>query len=626
MATNDTKMFTVDKFLGINEAADGETELKMGEASRMENFFITDGFNLSLRPGVQRVDFDQERTPAPILGSWSGYIGSTEYLLLCDFLEDTDRLFLYKVDLTQSDEHILVCAQEGALGLTSAEEPLLKIFSFAGTLYVMSREKTVSWQGTSFVEETPYVPLVITGAEPGGGGTSLENLNLLSAFRRVEYSGDGTSTDYVLPQEAVSVTKVVVDNVEQSNAGSFSAETHTFTFTEPPISGVANVEFTYSIDQETAEANRLQILRCPLLEAYNGSTDTRLFVAGDGTNICYYSGVTQDGDPSATYFPAMNEVAVDMSSSPVTGLVRHYSKLLVFKPDGAFTITYEAVTLTDGSTVAGFYLRSSNREVGNEVLGQVQTVNNYPRTLTKNGIYEWRITSSFYRDERYANRISAKVEDSLKVADIRNIVACDDSFHKTYYLFLNDESGTVLVNRYDLNKEGIWCTYTGELFRNVQAAFVSGGKLTIIGQQEAFWLDDSVSVDAPLTPGAGSTAIPALWESGYMAFGADFRRKYSSYIYVSLLPETNSKVTVTASTDKREVYTEKTAQSDMFSFEDLNFENFTFSLDSAPKIQRIRLKVKKFVYYKLIFRVTEYGSRATILGFDQQVRFSSMVK
>lgn len=626
MASSDTKMFTVDKFLGINEAADGETELKMGEASRMENFFVTDGFNLTLRPGIQRVDFDQERTPAPILGSWAGYIGSTEYLLLCDFLEGTDRLFLYKADLTQVDEHTLICAQQGALGLTSAEDPMLKIFSFAGKLYVMSREKTVSWQGETFVEETPYVPLVITGASPSGGGTSLENLNLLSPFRRVEYSGDGSSTAYVLPEEAVSVSKVVVDNVVQSDPGTFSADTHTFTFTSAPISGVANVEITYSIADATAEKNRLQILRCPLLEAYNGSTDTRLFVAGDGTNICYYSGVTQSGDPCATYFPAMNEVAVDMSSSPITGLVRHYSKLLVFKPDGAFTITYEAVTLTDGSTVAGFYLRSANREIGNEVLGQVQTVNNYPRTLTKNGIYEWRITSSFYQDERYANRISAKVEDSLKKVDIRNIVACDDTFHKTYYLFLNDEAGTVLVNRYALNKEGVWLTYTGELFRNVRSAFVSGGNMTIIGRQEAFWLDDSVSVDAPASIGGDSTAIPAVWESGYMAFGADFRRKYSSYIYVSLLPESNSRVTITASTDKRETYTEKSAYSDMFSFEDLNFENFTFALDSAPKIQRIRLKVKKFVYYKLIFRVTEYGSRATILGFDQQVRFSSMAK
>ena len=69
-----TKMFTVDKFLGINEAADGFTELKMGQASEMKNFLITDGFNLKIRPGVKRMDFHQVRNPAPMLASLAGFI------------------------------------------------------------------------------------------------------------------------------------------------------------------------------------------------------------------------------------------------------------------------------------------------------------------------------------------------------------------------------------------------------------------------------------------------------------------------------------------------------------------------------------------------------------------------
>lgn len=623
MASNDTKMFTVDKFTGVNEAVDGETELKMGEASRMRNFQVTDSLNLSLRPGIRRVDFSQTRTPAPILGSWAGHIGSSEYLCLCDFLDGKDRLFLYRAT---PDGYSLTCAQEEALGLTSAVDHLVKIFSFSGKLYVMSRAKTVSYQSGAFQEEVPYVPLVITGASPAGGGTTFENANLLSAQRRVEYSADGTSTEYVLPDEAVSVVKVVVDNQVATSAGEFSATAHTFTFTQAPTAGVANVEITYAILAATAGANRLQILRCPLTEAYNGSTDTRLFVAGDGTNICYYSGVTQDGTPCPVYFPALNEVAVDMSSSPVTGLTRHYSKLLVFKPDGAFTISYEPVTLTDGQTVAGFFLRSANRELGNDVLGQVQTVNNYPRTITKDGIFEWRITSSYYQDERYAKRISDRVKYTLQNADTNAIVACDDTFHKTYYLFLNDDDGTVLVNRYDATRDGVWFLYTGPLFSGVKNAFMSGGKLVFIAATEAFYLDDLATMDAPTTAGGTPTPIKALWESGYMSFGADFRRKYSSYIYISIRPEGNSTLAVTAATDRRETYMEKSLHSDVFSFENMNFDTFTFNLNQAPNIQRIRLKIKKFVYYKLIFRIEVPGSQATVLGFDQQVRFSSMVK
>lgn len=70
-----TKIYTVDKFLGINEAADGDTELKMGEASRMENFLITDAYNLALRPGIQRADFAAERTPPPF---WEAGQGGSE--------------------------------------------------------------------------------------------------------------------------------------------------------------------------------------------------------------------------------------------------------------------------------------------------------------------------------------------------------------------------------------------------------------------------------------------------------------------------------------------------------------------------------------------------------------------
>ena len=76
-AQSGTKMFTVDKFLGINESADGLTELGMGEASAMENFFITDAYNLSVRPGIQRID-GKTRTPAKILATWAGHIGEEE--------------------------------------------------------------------------------------------------------------------------------------------------------------------------------------------------------------------------------------------------------------------------------------------------------------------------------------------------------------------------------------------------------------------------------------------------------------------------------------------------------------------------------------------------------------------
>lgn len=625
-AQTGTKMFTVDKFLGINESGDGDTELKLGEASRMVNFTITDAYNLSLRPGVRRLDFAAQRSPAAILAAWAGFLNTEDFLVICDFTEGRDRLFVYRK--TELEAHELVHQQEGALGLKTAENAMVNIFTFNGFLYVVSAEKIVVYESGEFVEKLPYVPLVIAGAMPSGGGTTLENINLLTGLRRMTFSADGTATAYFLPEEAVRVTAVTIDNTAYipDEAGTFDTKTHSYNFLSAPSKGVGNVEIVYDTDPISAEAARMQILSCKLHEEYNGSTDTRLFVAGNGTNMCYYTGVTQEGEPTAMYFPAMNEVAVDMSGSAITGLVRHYSKLLVFKPDGTHSISYEPVTLTDGNTIAGFFLRPMNKEIGNEILGHVQTVNNYPRTVTKNGLYEWRITSSYYKDERYAKRISDMVGSSFSRADIQKIVTCDDDFKKNYYVFLNDADGTVLVNRYDLNKGDCWCIYKSNMFRNVRFAMVHGGTMVFCNETEAFRLEDDLVYDDAEIPGGEALPIAAEWESGFHAFGADFRRKYSSEIYVSILPEAKSRIVVTAETDKRTDYLEKVIESSTFQWSNANFIDWTFNTSDQPTINRVRLKVKKFIYYKLIFRIDEPGTQGTILGFDQKIRFASMAK
>ena len=624
-----TKMFTVDKFLGINEAADGFTELKMGQASEMKNFLITDGFNLKIRPGVKRMDFNQVRNPAPILASWAGFISedsTQEHLLVVDFADGTDRIWIYTKN--EVGGYTTQYRQDGALGLTSAEDAMVKIFTFGGKLWIMSRGNIVSYQSGAFVVEEPYVPLVIAGASPSGGGTIIEGINMLSSLRRIDFSADGEAVAYVLPEEARSVEKIIIDNVERTAAdvGAYDMGTHTFTFKEAPEKGVGNVEFTYNTYAPDTVKSRLKIVGMPLVEAYNGSTDTRLFVGGKG-NVCYYTGVTQSGEATPLYFPAMNEAVIDMTGASVTGIVRHYSKLLVFTRDGTYTLSYEPVTTEDGTTTAGFYLRSANREFGNDVVGQVRTVNNYPRTITQNGIYEWRITSSYYQDERYAQRVSDLVQRSLRNApDIHRFVTCDNDFEKTYYVFLNDEFGTVLVDRYNLAKDDIWCVYQGDIFKGVTNAFVFDGNVFFTNGTEVFCFSTSATKDAPADPDGEPTGIKALWESGFMDYGADFRRKFNSDIYLSVLPQANSELVVTAETDRRSEYTEKTITTNLFDFSNFSFANLTFDTNNTPKIHKIRLKAKKFVYYKLVFRVDSDGATATVLSFDQKVRFGSMAK
>jgi hypothetical protein len=120
--------------------------------------------------------------------------------------------------------------------------------------------------------------------------------------------------------------------------------------------------------------------------------------------------------------------------------------------------------------------------------------------------------------------------------------------------------------------------------------------------------------------------IKAKWESGFMHFGADFRRKYSSEIYISVQPQSNSQIIVTAETDKRSDYLEKVVENDVFQWSNVDFSTWDFNTNDRPTIERVRLKVKKFVYYKLIFRIDKPGAQGTILSVDQKIRFASMAK
>jgi hypothetical protein len=619
---NSTKVFTVDKFRGLNEAADGFTELKMGEASRIENFDITDGLNLKTRAGVRRgIAADERYSVLEILGMWSGMLDGEDTLILSVYMYDNRqstsdvRLRAYRIE----DGGFVLHHDFNTNVLTRQRT---KLFQFGGIVYAIVGETFCKYDPDSgFASVTPYAPRVLIGTDPAsGGGTTLENINLITSERRVEYNADGQTTAYKLPAEAFSITAIWVDNIRFDSdgdpsgdhaLGKYDVNTSTFTFNNAPQKGVGNVVIQYWADDSSAKENREKILGCKLAESYNGSADTRLFVAGNGTNICYYTGLTDAGAPDPTYFPAMNEIRVDMDSSEITGLVRHYTKLLVFTRAGAYTITYEPLTLEGGDTVAGFYLRSANRDFGNEVMGQVQTVDNYPRTVTRGGIFEWKITSSFYRDERNAKRISQRVDKTFKKAAVENVVTCDDNYNKNYLVFLNDSEGTVLVNRYGIGGEELWTVYKGALFRSIRGAGMCGTVMYMVSEKDVFVFDRDALTDAPETNGGEETAIEAVWESGFHHFGADFRRKYSSILYVSMLAEENSELILTAETDKRDDYLEKTV---------------AWEPNDTPQIKRIRLKTKKFVYYKLKMRVGTKGKRATVLGYDQQVRFASMAK
>lgn len=589
VVNDNSKMFQIQRFLGLNENMDGDTQLKLGEASNIENFKVTQQYHLQGRPGTRAI----KTFEGSVRGLWSGYVAGRECMLCA------------------ADGAVWDLSNETARRIGDIYDDETTFFGFNGKVYILNGHEYLFWDGEGYVDVVQgYVPLVATAVSPAGGGTTLENINLLTGKRRIQFSADGSSTEYVLPEKnLLSVEKITTYGSETPNYTA-DLESGKVTFETAPEEGSANVEIIYSVKNIL----RSQVESMRFCESFNGATETRIFLYGNGTAKTIYCGVTTEGLASAEYFPDLYEITVGDANTPITGMVKHYDRLLTFKPDGAFATNYSAVTLPDGTVTAGFYTVPLNREIGNEAVGQVRLVYNYPRTMYHGSLYDWKMTSSTVRDERNAKLISERVKETLSHADTKKCAIFDDDGEHEYYVFLNDAKGTALVHQYI---ENVWYKYTnlpvkyGIRFRDKVYFGMSDGRVCLFSSDESS--DDGV-------------LIPAVYESGNMDFGVDFKRKHSSVVLVSLKPDANARITVTAKSDRRGEYAEKTVVAKTAGFDAVDFGNWSFQTNYAPKMTRIKLKVKKFVYYKLILKNNSVSSKTSVLGVDIKTRYTGYVK
>lgn len=430
----------------------------------------------------------------------------------------------------------------------------------------------------------------------GGGGTSYEQVNKLTAKRSQLFSATGDSITFKLNEENISaVYRVEIDGEVKTGGYTVDTAQGAVTFAEPPELGMNNVQIWWT----AGESYRAQVTAMRYAELYNGATDNRVFIYGDGSNEAFYSGLDSNGSATAEYFPDLNEIAVGESNTPITAMIRHYNRLLVFKTDSAYSIYTQLMSLADGSTIPGFYLTPVNRSLGNEAPGQARLVENRPRTVDGRSIYEWKSTSSsgnITGDERNAGRVSQKVEDTLKSFRMKDALCFYDKIRHEYYCVYD---GTAAVQN---TENGAWYIYT-----EFPAAEMIVYKDELYYATADGWLRH-FSRDYR---GDNGQPIDALWESGALSFSRDYIRKYSLSLWVGIKPESGAAITVSAETE-REKLAEKEVRAGTGT--------------QQPRMERVKLKASKFTYYRIIFSSRSAETTATIVSTDVDVKLTSVVR
>lgn len=596
----------IDAFLGLNEAPDGDTGLKVGEAAVMRNFKITNEANLQLRAG-QATAIESD---APVRGIWRGWLGSEEHIVCAwggklykVWAEDSNgvKRLAYQTDNGVNEWK---CEAIGVL-----DDRPTSFFQFTDKLYILNGTEYLCWDGVDNARTVEgYRPLVANAAPPSGGGTLQEAVNKLNGLRRMRFSGDGNATEYQLLETNVDIISRVLINGSIVSPADYTVSTEdgTVSFATAPELGTDNVEIWWrkgNGDRDTITAMRFA-------EIFNGYSDNRVFLYGDGGNQAVYSGLDNDGLPTAEYFPDLNVMKVDATDTPITAMVRHFDRLLIFKPDCAYVAEYTTVTV-DNSNLAGFYLAPISRDFGCTVYGGAVLVSNYARTVNGKAVYDWRMSSTTVRDERITKRVSTRIEKSMaRLTGNDGVFVFDDEQEHEYYVF---GGGEALVHNYESDA---WYLYTG-LPANCAAKADDG---LLLGT------DNGLVIFGGGLRGDFGQAIDGYWESGSLDFDIDWRRKYSSYVWVSLKPESGGRIWVSAMSNRKSDYTDKLIVANLSTFEHVDFAHFSFNVNRQPQLKRVRLKVKKFAYYKLQFMADTASSTATVLGVDLQVRYAGTVK
>ena len=591
---NDISVVHIRAFQGLNENPDGETTLKVGEFSRMWNFRVTKDGHLQKRPGARKL-LKLPGTGSGLFGAWHGTVGGEAHTLV------NYAGTVFDVDL----------AAKTCRPLGQADQNPTHFFGFGDKVYLLDGARYAAWDGKtgSFQEVEGYIPLIRTATTPGGSGTKLENVNRLTGKRRVEFSPDGEADTFHLPETGIDeVVAVTLVDAALSNY-SVDKQAGTVKLAEAPAAGTNTLEIVY----RKGTGCRQEVTGMGFAELFNGATDTRVFLYGDGSNRAIYSGVEYpSGKPSAEYFPDLFEVAVGESNTPLTAMVRQYGRLMAYKPGSAWVITAGTLTTEADRLTPAFYVAPVNRQFGNEAMGQVKLLENDPLTLDEGGVFQWRNVNGYVSNsENNAARVSDRVAHTLGTFDLSRTRTYNMKRDHEFWLV---EGTRALVYNY---ANDAWYLYQDLPFQV---------PVEVEGQVYGFSETGEVVHFHRAYRNDLGAVIDCYAETGAMDFGRDWQLKYSPLLYVAIRPEPHARVQVTVESNRRSGYPERLVSANLSTFGNVDFGHFSFITNRKPQVRRLRLKVKKAAFYRLIYKSRDNSATATVIETDVRLRYAGNVR
>lgn len=480
-------------------------------------------------------------------------------------------------------------------------------------LYILDGKTYLEYDGAtesiSAVNNNGKIPLITYAKSPSGGGTPYYAVNRLQPGFEEMFIGDGSATSYQLSFGNLDMTPVRVW-IKDRDDGSWQeqAEGSDFTvnyglgmilFDSPPWDNTPAGEDNVKIRAfRTVQRYADSINKCTFGTLFGvGGTSNRLFISGnpDYPNHDFYSA---EYDP--TYFPDLYYSTLGVSSSAIKGYARVNNYLATFKDENEpsqSVFIREGDLVVDENNVSNPAFKLINTLQGNGAIspytfGYLQTE---PLFLTKSGIFA--ITAQDITGEKYGQARSFYLNGSLlkenNLEDATSVV-----YNDMYVLAINGHLyclDGLQPTRTDAQMPYATRQYVGFYCTGINANILWTAEDTLwFGSGDGKICKFYTDVEDTNSYNDDGVAIYGCWETPDLDGRLFYKNKTFRYFAIRLMK--SIRTTVVLSAAKLGNWTaikEDTLSGIVFDFENIDFENFSFSTDRSEKVVHTKVRVKK---------------------------------
>lgn len=563
---------------------------------------------------------------APVNGLYRGVIKGKEYFLV----HGGTKLYQW------TDSSI----KELKSGLTNGKGTA---FTLNDKIYVLTGGEYLVFDGETAKDATAdaYVPTTTIANKPEGGGTSFEDVNLLSSKRKNEFCADGSATVYQLDTTDVeSIAEVKVDaKVWESSKYTLDGKKGQVKFTtappKPSIAGKDNVTITFV---KTVEGYKDKIIKCTIAGIYGGKSQDRVFLSGNPD--------AQDTDwrcesNNPLYFSDLSYTKVGADGAAIVGYSAISDSQAIIKADdrSETTIYFRGYNIDTTTSKVQFPVRRAAAGAGAVAKRAFAYLPEEPVFLSRTGVFA--LTSSNITALQVARNRSYYVDAALtKEEHLEN--ACAVVWNGYYVLAVNGHAYVMDTNQNVAYKPQSYGDYVYECYYwdNFPAVRMmesrgnlyfgtSDGKLcrlnTDIDTMQAYSDGGTMGEDGKITGGA---AIAAEWhtkaddDGDFMTYKTMVKRGSG----IMMKPYTRSSLQVYARTERDFGRKIREGIADIFNWEDIDFSRFTFNTNDAPQVLPFNSKVKKYKTLQLIAKNEALNEAFGLFGIIKRYTIGTMVR